>query len=244
MQSSRAENEIRHGKYLAESDTERIWGWGTPAGRLRALRRAGIIIDSGGLRPGMKVLEIGCGTGNFTELFAASGCNIVAVDISPDLLEKAKLRMLPSSLVQFVGIRFEEIGSRGPFDAVIGSSILHHLDVSDALLKIFKLLRSGGKLSFAEPNLLNPQVYLERRFSHWKCFSHISPDETAFIRKKLYGLLNDTGFMDIRIKPFDWLHPSTPKVLIPVISTLGTILENIPCIKEFSGSLAISAKKP
>ena len=244
MQSSCAENEIRHGKYLAENDTERIWGWGTPAGRLRFLRRAGIIIDSGGLRPGMKVLEIGCGTGNFTELFLSSGCNIIAVDISPDLLSKAENRGLPASQVRFMAMRFEDAESMGPFDAIIGSSVLHHLEVPVALSKIFDILRSGGRISFAEPNLLNPQVYMERKFSHWKRFSYVSPDETAFVRKRLQRLLDSVGFVDIRITPFDWLHPSTPRFLIPLLKTMGTAFEKTPLLKEFSGSLAISAAKP
>lgn len=38
--SERAEHEIQHGEYLAGEDTELIWGWRTPAGRVRAKRRA------------------------------------------------------------------------------------------------------------------------------------------------------------------------------------------------------------
>jgi 2-polyprenyl-3-methyl-5-hydroxy-6-metoxy-1,4-benzoquinol methylase len=34
----------------------------------------------------MIVLEIGCGTGNFTELFAKTGADIIAVDISQELI--------------------------------------------------------------------------------------------------------------------------------------------------------------
>jgi len=35
-----AQHEIAHGQAPAEGDTERIWGWGTLAGQLRAKRRA------------------------------------------------------------------------------------------------------------------------------------------------------------------------------------------------------------
>jgi SAM-dependent methyltransferase len=244
METQRAFNEIKHGKFLADGDTELIWGWGTPAGRLRARRRADLIITAADLRPGMRVLEIGCGTGNFTELFVKSGCKILAVDISPDLLAKAKDRKIPSDQVQFMEMRFEDAGAMGPFDAVIGSSILHHLDVPVALAKILNSLRGGGRIAFAEPNLLNPQVYLERRLSRSKLFSYVSPDETAFVRSKLYSLLEQRGFTDILITPFDWLHPATPKPLIPLVSKVGTVIERVPLIKEFSGSLAISARKP
>jgi hypothetical protein len=43
--NTRAEREILHGKHLAVLETETVWGWGTPAGQLRARRRADLIIE-------------------------------------------------------------------------------------------------------------------------------------------------------------------------------------------------------
>src|ERR1019366_1615655 len=106
--------------WLAERDTETVWGWGTPAGKLRAKRRADLIIRGARLCSGKRVLEIGCGTGLFTEMFAATGATIVAVDISSELLEKARLRGLPAHQVTFLAKRFEDCAVDGPFDAVIG----------------------------------------------------------------------------------------------------------------------------
>src|SRR5215470_6599353 len=92
----RGDREIEHGKRLAALETETVWGWGTPAGRLRAKRRAMLIGEGARLGPGVRVLEIGCGTGLFTEAFAATGADIVAVDISPELVDIAKRRGLPA----------------------------------------------------------------------------------------------------------------------------------------------------
>ena len=75
--TQRAKNEIIHGEMLAQGDTEAIWGWETPAGRLRAERRAGLIAAGAGLRPGVRALEIGCGTGMFTAMFAQTGAQII-----------------------------------------------------------------------------------------------------------------------------------------------------------------------
>ena len=50
--TQRAQNEITHDAMLAQADAEAIWGWGTPAGRLRAERRARLITEGAGLRPG------------------------------------------------------------------------------------------------------------------------------------------------------------------------------------------------
>ena len=241
-QSPRAEHEVNHGRWLAEQDTEKIWGWNTPAGRLRAQRRAQRIIDGAKVQQGSRVLEIGCGTGLFTEMFATTGARIVAVDISPELLSKARLRNLPTDQVTFLEKRFEDCEVDGQFDAIIGSSFLHHLDVDQSIERMKVLLKRGGRISFAEPNMLNPQVYLERKFHYLKVFDYISPDEIAFVRWKLAAKLREAGFDDISIEPFDWLHPFTPAALISTIRSIGNLLEAIPGVREFSGSLSISAR--
>ena len=239
---SRAKHEIEHGKYLAQGNTEQIWGWTTPAGRVRAKRRATLIADGARLGPGARVLEIGCGTGMFTEMFAPNGAYIVAVDISAELLSKARARNLPEDRVCFVERRFEDCDVDGPFDAIIGSSILHHLDLREAFPTIFRLLKPHGIMSFAEPNMLNPQVWAERRFR--SLFPNVSPDETAFVRWKLTKTLQRAGFRNIDIVPFDWLHPSVPRSLIGWASAMGRLFEAIPLLREFSGSLYIKAVRP
>jgi 2-polyprenyl-3-methyl-5-hydroxy-6-metoxy-1,4-benzoquinol methylase len=240
---SRARAEIDHGKRLSLGDPELTWGWGTEAGRLRARRRADLIARGARLAAGMRALEIGCGTGMFTEMFAESRADLVAVDISEELLARARARGIANA--RFLARPFEECDVEGPFDAVIGSSVLHHLAVGESIARIFALLRPGGRLSFAEPNYLNPQVFLERKLRFIKpLFWHVSPDETAFVRWWLGALLAKAGFEDIRITPFDWLHPSTPPGLIRAVLAVGSGLERTPLLREFSGSLHITAGRP
>jgi 2-polyprenyl-3-methyl-5-hydroxy-6-metoxy-1,4-benzoquinol methylase len=242
--SGKAEHEIVHGARIAALDPERIWGWKTPAGMIRAVRRAEWIASSAGLSAGKRALEIGCGTGNFTEIFARSGSRIVAVDISPELIEKAMSRGLPPDRVVFLRKRFEECAIDGPFDAVIGSSVLHHLDIPEALAKIYALLKPGGIMSFAEPNMMNPQIIVQKNIPFIKASMGDSPDETAFFRWRLSRLLWKTGFEHVRILPCDWLHPATPPALINAFITAGKILERLPVIREFSGSLYLTCRRP
>lgn len=239
---NRSEHEILHGEKLAEGNTDLIWGWGTPAGRLRASRRAKLIIDAAQLNSSSQILEIGCGTGVFTEHFAQTKCSITAVEISETLLIKAKERKYPYANVRFLNQRFEDSITNGPFDAVIGSSILHHLELETALLHIHKLLKPNGIMCFAEPNMLNPQVFAERKFRG--LFPYVSPDETAFVRWTLKGTLQKFGFIYIEIMPFDWLHPLVPEKLINFVIGIGDLLEKVPIMREFSGSLLIKAVRP
>lgn len=238
--SERGQSEVAHGRFLAAGGAEDIWGWGSPAGQLRAKRRADLIATGAQLAPGMKALEIGCGTGLFTQRFSESGANIIAVDLSPDLLDIARQRQLPG--VDFLLEPFEACGPYGPFDAVIASSVLHHLDLTTAWSQIFGLLRPGGRLSVAEPNMLNPQIYCERHFRRF--FPQVSPDETAFVRWRARRELERVGFADVNIVPFDWLHPGTPSPLIPMVRAIGSGLERMWGLREFSGSLWMTATRP
>lgn len=235
--TTRAEHEIAHGVWLASRDAIDTWGWGSPAGQRRAQKRAAKIIRAAGLRPGVRALELGCGTGMFTQQFAATGAEVTANDISPELIAIARKE---NPGVNFVLGRFEDIANTEKYDAVIGSSVLHHLDYEVALTKCRQLLKPGGVLAFAEPNMLNPQIAAERNFR--RLFPYISPDETAFVRFSLANKLRQHGFTDIRITPFDWLHPAVPKALISVVEALGQVLERLPIVREFSGSLLISCK--
>lgn len=241
---SRKAHEIEHGRLLAQKKPEEIWGWESPAGKTRATRRARKIISGANLAEGDLVLEIGCGVGNFTESFSTTNCRLFAVDISPDLIKLAQKKLIGHKGVTFIQNSYECCAEHGPFDAIIGSSILHHLDIDTALPVLFDMLKPKGSFCFAEPNLLNPQIFLQKKIPWIKKATGDSPDETAFIRFCLARKLARTGFTDIEIIPFDWLHPSTPTKLIKTVTSVSKFLEDIPIIREFSGSLLIKCKHP
>lgn len=248
--SARGRHEIEHGRRLASGDAELAWGWGTPAGRRRARRRAGLVAAAAALAPSVEALELGCGTGMFTEMFAATGARVLAVDISADLLAAAAARGLPPERVRFLARAVEDCALDDPdiagwigrpFDAIIGSSVLHHLDLPATLARVRLLLRPGGRLAFAEPNMLNPQVFMERTFR--RAFPYVSEDETAFVRRRLARQLAAAGFDDVSIVPFDWLHPATPPALIGPVERAGTLFERLPGVREFAGSLVIRGRR-
>jgi SAM-dependent methyltransferase len=240
--NDRAAHEVSHGEWLAASDPEYIWGWGSAAGRRRAARRGALIAARAALGPGDRVLEIGCGTGLFTSYFAESGAAIVAVDISEPLLVRARSRNLPADRVTFLCRRFEDCALEGPFDAVVGSSILHHLELDAALGRIRELLKPAGRIAFAEPNMLNPQIAVQKNVPAIKRWLGDSPDETAFVRWRIANRLVRAGFEAVEVTPFDWLHPSTPPPLIPAVSAVGRVIERLPVVREFAGSLLMSGR--
>jgi hypothetical protein len=91
--------------------------------------------------------------------------------------------------------------------------------------------------------MLNPQIMVQKNIPWIKKKMGDSPDETAFFRWQISNYLQTAGFFDIQVTPFDWLHPLIPPSLITTISSIGSVFEKIPVVKEFAGSLLISARK-
>jgi len=237
----RKNSEVEHGKNIADK-AEIYWGWATKAGKKRADRRAKLIVSLGQLAFGKKVLELGCGTGIFTEKLSKTGATITALDISPDLLNLAKKRIIAENISFVLGDLENLEFADNSFDAIVGVSILHHVNLNTALKEIKRVLKNGGKVIFSEPNMLNPQIMIQKNIPFLRKLAGDTDYERAFFRWPLAKILKTNGFKNIAIKPFDWLHPFTPAPLTPSVEKIGNVLEKIPLIKEFSGSLLIYAE--
>lgn len=241
--AARLAREIEHGRRIA-ARAEEIWYWDGPVGGRRAERRAGYFVTHGELGPGRRALELGCGTGVFLERVARCGAELRGIDLSEDLLAKARSRVGHLTNVAVDAGNAEALPyPDGSFDAVYGSSILHHLDLDRALQETLRVLRPGGRCVFAEPNILNPQVLLMFRFAPVKERFGVSPDEMAFSRFRAKAALARAGFVDSVVEPFDFLHPGTPSRWIERVMSFSRLLERTPLVREVAGSMLLRARK-
>jgi SAM-dependent methyltransferase len=108
-----------------------------------------------GFDPAGKImLELGCGTGRMTRSFAARFKTVLAVDISSEMLERAKQMMPDASNViwqQGNGSDFANVASEST-DFVFSYLVLQHLPaeqlVSKYVSEIVRVLRPGGTFLF------------------------------------------------------------------------------------------------
>jgi SAM-dependent methyltransferase len=237
----RLAREREHHRLIAPR-AEIVWSWDSPTGRQRAARRSRMFLDHALLAPGVRALEIGCGTGVFLEAAARSGATIDGIDASSDLLARARERTGQAPNVSLVCGDVERMPySDASFDAAYGSSVLHHLNLAEALREIRRVLRPGGRIVFAEPNLLNPHIAFTYLVGPRARFG-LSDDEMAFTRFHARRKLEQAGFSEIAIQPYDFLHPLVPRILIEAVLRLGRGLERLPLVREIAGSLLIQAR--
>jgi ubiquinone/menaquinone biosynthesis C-methylase UbiE len=112
-----------------------------------------------GLRPGMRVLDIGSGPGDvsFTaaRLVGPTG-TVLGVDAAPEMVELARVRAAEKGLstVHFMQTAIDAIALDEPVDAVIGRLILMHLPEPAATLRqLSTRVRSGGVIAFSENDI-------------------------------------------------------------------------------------------
>jgi len=237
--NNRLLRELEHDSKIA-AKAEDIWRWSSPAGQMRAKRRAALISEYAGIDSSKHVLEIGCGTGLFTNVLSKHVASIVALDLSTGLLKKISDN---KSIFPLASIAEKLPFANETFDAVVGSSVLHHLAIKPALIEIWRVLKTGGSIAFAEPNMANPQILIQKNIPWIKARMGDSPDETAFFRWQMMSLLKSAKFHSCVVLPYDFLHPATPSQWIPKVSKWGLMLEHTFLLREFAGSLIIGATK-
>lgn len=140
-------------------------------------------------------LEIGCGTGKNTAWFIEKANHITAVDLSEEMLAKAKEK-INSAKVHFVqaDITKDWTFTKGLYDLVSFSLVLEHIEDLDQIFKkVSTALRPGGHVYIGELHPFKQYTGSKARFDTEEgtqvvqCFNHHVSD---FIQPaKKYGLL-------------------------------------------------------
>ena len=123
------------------------------------------------IKPGQKILDLGCGEGLFTRRFAKAGAEVTAIDISKELVEIAKREAVSEGGQYQFQPRFfisdaaaiPMVGS-GSQDAVVITLALQNMErATDVLRECSRVLKSGGQLFIT----LNHPAFRGIKSSDW-----------------------------------------------------------------------------
>lgn len=235
-------SEKTHFDTLVSETGETYYGNLRPIAPIRFRRKANAILEELKTFKNPKVLELGCGTGILSQYLLEnnSKLRIEGIDISPKAIGVARKTLRKYKNAHFqAGDALHLPFKSNTFDVVVGNSILHHIPLVESLQEVRRVLKPNGKIWFCEPNMLNPQIAVEKNIPFLKSFFQDSEDERAFSRWGIKSDLKKYGFKKIVVTPYEFLHPIAPKSLLPIFVPFAILLEHIPVIREFAGTMQI-----
>jgi demethylmenaquinone methyltransferase/2-methoxy-6-polyprenyl-1,4-benzoquinol methylase len=163
------------------------------------------------VRPGDRVLDACCGTGDLALAAQAAGGDVTGLDFSERMLERARVK---SSTIEWIRGDLLEL----PFDdasfdaATVGFGIRNVADLQGGLGELARVLRPGGRLAILE--ITQPRGLLRPFYKLWfdglvPLAGKLLPGGSAYsylpasVRRfpgpdELAGLLERTGFQNVR----------------------------------------------
>lgn len=110
---------------------------------------------------GVRVLDVGCGGGIFSEALAKEGAAVTAIDLSPDAILAAQAHAETSKLdINYRHLALEQLND-GLFDIITCYELLEHVPSPENLIReLSARLKNGGKLFLSTINR-TPKAYLQ-----------------------------------------------------------------------------------
>jgi SAM-dependent methyltransferase len=203
-------------KYRADGLTRAGLGHAVSVASLQETRRL--------VRPGMRVLEAGSGTGRLSVALAANEpVDVIGVDNSEGSLRASRLLLEQVDALlgtcQFTEADLHHLPFEDEsFDVVFSDSVWEHLDDPRmALQEVVRVLRHGGSFVFTTPNRWRPDG--------WDLYRRLARPpyrQDSFSPLALRGLAAEAGLRPVRIFGDElWLERNIPLLRVAATRRLG-----------------------
>lgn len=126
----------------------RASGWDGDTVRNEAI--ISTILDNGKVRPGVRVLDVACGTGVlFPDYLKRNVASVTAVDISPEMVKIAAAKY-PNAPIRVICGDVETIALEDKFDCIVIYNAFPHFPDPENLIRVLSaMLNAGGTLTVA-----------------------------------------------------------------------------------------------
>lgn len=201
-----------------------------------------------GLPSGARVVDLGCGSGVFTNLLQQRGYRCSGVDLSPNLIAIARANF---SSIEFHTGDIEQLPfADASFDGVLLSGVLHHLpERSRCAAEVFRILRPGGKFVAFDPNRMNPFMYLYRdRSSPFYSPVGVTENERPVLAHEIAATFRAAGFRvgTEYLSGLKYRYIASGKVrwLLPLYNAIDSVVFSPGFMQRFRAFVFSFGEKP
>lgn len=141
------------------------------------------------------VLEIGCGTGNFTGLLADRAKSVLAVDLDEGFVATAQQRWKDNPRITFRCCDATTEGWEAEFDTIVLLDVLEHIEDDVGFLRTLRrALRRDGRLIVKVPSGEWLYGTMDQAIGHYRRYS----------KKTLESTIRDAGFRNWGVSPYSF----------------------------------------
>jgi ubiquinone/menaquinone biosynthesis C-methylase UbiE len=200
------------------------------------------------LPPGSRVVDLGCGSGIFTDVLQRRGYRCTGIDISPKLIRIAQTKFPKAEF--FEGdveyLPFQE----NSFDGILLSGLVHHFpDPSRCAAEVFRILRPGGTFFAFDPNRMNPFMYFYRdRTSPFYSSVGVTENERPVLAAEVAATFRSVGFRVgteyLSDLEYRYVASGLMRRLLPLYNTIDSFMFSPAFMRRFSSFVLTFGKKP
>lgn len=225
-----------------EMAREERWRKQARSARTKLRWRALMVKHCFHILPGETVLELGGGSGMWSEqlnsVLRSENPLTVAV-FTPELLAKARERQLPNTSFVRVESILDDL-PHGEYDYIVGFAALAREHMKEELAAVYRLLKPGGQILFFEANSWNYWLKLSPGFRRMQRAGGGFPVS----RPKMLHACSHLGYTHIELAPYDLVPATLPDGIITRVQAKTVLFEHAPVLRGLCWSAYLWARKP
>lgn len=200
---------------------------------------------------GRMALDLGCGSGWLSQELARRGAVVCGLDLSRELLTLASERLEDPWRQRVCWIEADAHClpfADATFDLIVGSGILHHLEIKRAYAEVARVLRSSGRAIFIEPLDRHPAVRVFRRLTPGARSVDEKPlslDMVALATRCFETVAYRPRFLlAVIAAPVNLIYPSAGRYLTRILAKFDDYLfDRLPRLRGYAWIVRIDCTK-
>lgn len=203
-------------------------------------------------RPGLKVLDFGCGNGENGIYAAECGAEVKGIDISPEGVANANLNAQQSGVAD--RCRFEVMDGENmtfadnTFDVAVEYGVLHHVDLDKAIAELSRVLKPGGEMICIEALKHNPIIHWYRKRTphlrtQWEV-EHILGVQDLAVARKYFHEVNVKFFHLAVLAAVPFRKTRIFKPICAIFNKIDSVLLRSQTIGKYGWIMVFTMSRP